>query len=241
MKSQTLYPRLFAMLAMGFILCTIIGTVTHEMGHGVVARHFGYETHLSYASMSYEHPYADEFRARYERDKEYIEADEDSPEKEAFLEYRAALGEMIEGHAFWITAGGPLQTMLAGSLGLLILWFRRKKIYAKSTLNVGEWLAVLLAYFWSRQVFNFFTSLPDFFAGKLHFRGDEPRLSEYLELPLWTVGLVTFIMGSAALLWVTFRLIPRTYRFTFIISGLAGSAAGWFIWMYWVGPSVLPS
>lgn len=241
MKSQTLYPRLFAILAIGFILCTIIGTVTHEMGHGAVARYYGFETHLSYQSLGYATPELDEFRARYERDKEYIETPGNSPQKQAFIDYRNALAEKYSTQSFYITLGGPLQTMLAGSIGLLILWLRRKKIYAKGTLNVGEWLAVLLAYFWSRQVFNFFTSLPDFFAGKVHFRGDEPRLSEYLELPLWTVGLVTFIMGSAALLWVTFRLIPRTYRFTFIISGLAGSAAGWFIWMYWVGPSVLPS
>lgn len=239
MKPQSLYPRPFALLALGFILCTILGTVSHELGHIAAAKYFGFETHLSYGSMAYKIPEQDEFRARYERNKKYIEADEDSPEKETFIKYRESLTQKHRDEAFLITLGGPVQTMLTGTIGFLILWFRRKRIFAKKYLNVGEWLAVLLAYFWSRQVFNFLMSLPALATGA-HMGGDEPGLSAYLGLPQWGFGLATFIIGSALLLWVTFRLIPPKYRFTFIVAGLAGSAAGWFVWMHWLGPAMLP-
>ena len=239
MKSQSLYPRPFALLALGFILCTIFGTVSHELGHIAAAKYFGYETELHYASMNYDSPERQEFWNRYERDKEYIDSPDDSPQKQAFYQYRKQMEERVKCKASFITLGGPVQTMLTGTIGFLVLWFRRKKIFSKKYLNVGEWAAVLLAYFWSRQVFNFLMSLPALATGA-NMGGDEPRLSYYLGLPPWAFGLVTFIIGSALLLWVTFRLIPQKYRFTFIVAGLAGSAAGWFVWMHWLGPVMLP-
>lgn len=243
MKNTYLYPRLFALLTLGFILCTIIGTVTHEMGHQAVAQHYGYKTHLSYGALSYETPHHNEFRDRYERDKEYIESDEDSPQKADFIAYRAQLGRQMEHNAFYITLGGPVQTMLTGTLGFIILLLRRKRIFARGYLLVGEWLAVLLAYFWSRQVFNFVFSAADTCGSSAcsAFASDEPRLSLAMGLPAWAFGLATCVVGGAVLLWVTFRAVPAGKRFTFILSGLAGCTLGWYIWMHWLGPQLLPA
>jgi hypothetical protein len=205
-----------------------------------VAKYFGYETELHYASMSYDTPLHEEFRKRYERDKEYIEADEGSPQKQAFIEYREQLGKQLEDRGILVTLGGPLQTMLTGTIGFLILWYRRKKIFAKKSVNAGEWLAVLLAFFWSRQVFNFMVPIPAIFQTAGDYYGDEPQLSHYMGLPHWGFGLITCVVGAVLLLWVTFRAIPKKQRFTFILSGLAGSALGWYIWMHWMGPQLMP-
>lgn len=241
MKSQSLYPRPFALLTLAFVLFTILGTLTHEMGHIAVAKYYGYETELHYASMNYDSPERQEFWERYEQDKEYIDSPEDSPQKQAFHKYREQMEEKVKGKAFSITMGGPIQTMLTGSIGVLILWFRRKKIFAKKFLNAGEWLAVLLAYFWARQVFNFMVPIPEIFQDiENNHRGDEPRISHYLGLPHWGFGLITCTIGAALLLWVTFRVVPKKQRFTFIISGLAGCALGWFVWMHWLGPQLMP-
>lgn len=241
MKSQTLYPRPFALLTLAFVLFTILGTITHELGHVAVAKYFGYETELHYASMNYDTPVHEEFRKRYEQDKEYIEAEAESPQKQAFIAYREELGKQMEGRSIMIILGGPVQTMLTGTIGLLILWFRRKKIFAKKHLNAGEWLAVLLSYFWARQVFNFMVPIPEIFQDAANnYKGDEPRISHYWGLPHWSFGLITCTIGAVLLLWVTFRIIPKHQRFTFIVSGLAGCALGWFIWMHWMGPQLMP-
>ncbi len=40
-------------ITLGFVLFTIIGTISHELGHIIVAKSLGYETALYYGSMNY--------------------------------------------------------------------------------------------------------------------------------------------------------------------------------------------
>jgi hypothetical protein len=46
-------PKFFFIIFLAFILFTIIGTLSHELGHIAVAKYFGYETTLDYGSMAY--------------------------------------------------------------------------------------------------------------------------------------------------------------------------------------------
>ena len=43
----------FLIIVIGFILFTIVGTQSHELGHILVAKFFGYKTSLNYGSMTY--------------------------------------------------------------------------------------------------------------------------------------------------------------------------------------------
>lgn len=49
----TLKPRLFALLALGFVVATIVGTLSHEAAHLYAAKFYGLEPELHYASVSY--------------------------------------------------------------------------------------------------------------------------------------------------------------------------------------------
>jgi hypothetical protein len=48
--------KLFIVLFFSFIAATIIGTVSHEFGHYIVAKYFGYDTQIHYASTSWHYP-----------------------------------------------------------------------------------------------------------------------------------------------------------------------------------------
>ena len=45
---------LFVKLFIAFIAATIIGTITHELGHYLVAKSFGYPASINYASTHWE-------------------------------------------------------------------------------------------------------------------------------------------------------------------------------------------
>lgn len=241
------YPRPFAVLALSFIIATIAGTVSHEAGHYSVAKLQGYNAKLHYASVSLESWFTTDmtkFDSLYKADEIKILAKESSPEKEYFIKYRESLSRdfYVATHKPIIfTMGGPLQTMITGSLGLLYLWYYLKKIILKNELSVKEWFAVLLAFFWSRQIFNALSAMVCHISrGSISRRGDEAKISLYFKLPIYTVNIITGLIGLVLLFWVTFYIIPKQQRFSFIIAGLIGSTLGFVIWMQWIGPVVLP-
>ncbi|WP_159800890.1 hypothetical protein [Flavobacterium sp. MK4S-17] len=236
-----LYPRQYALLSFSFIAFTIIGTISHELGHAFIAKYLvGYEVNVSYASINYKVTELDEYTARYNRDKKYIEAETDSHQKNSFLEYRNNIGEQISKNRFYILLGGPIQTTITGTIGILLLWFNRKKILKNKYLNFFEWLAVFFSFFWSRQVFNFLIFISQTIIGAQNFHNDEFKISNYLNLSDWLVGFITFLIGLILLFWVTFVIIPANIRLTFIFLGITGSTLGWIIWMHWLGPNLLP-
>ncbi len=230
-------PRLFIYLTIGFVLATIVGTQTHEMGHYFAAKHFDFEPVLHYASVSYgESREQSEMESFYDANKDKILSKEASPEKEHFIDWYEGMKQKY----FIITLAGPLQTMITGTLGFALLFYRRKKIKLEN-LKFIDWVLVLLSFFWARQVFNFIFSLSDVILGqKFPVRGDEPRLSRYLALPKPTIGLITGTIGAAILLWVIFYIIPNNKRLTFIISGITGCALGYWLWLIKLGHIILP-
>lgn len=229
--------RLFFCCAFMFALFAIIGTVSHEGGHWIVAKYFGYDAKLHYASTSYNT--SEKLLEPYtftEKHKEKIQAEEKSPERDKYLE----IIESQRKEKLLITLGGPIQTLLTGTIGFLILWFKRKRIFRKYNLSTSNWISIFLAFFWSRQVFNFIASDMLLQAEKTSYVSDEPRISQSLNLPFWSIGLVTCILGILILSWICFKIIPIRQRLTFILAGMVGSAVGWYVWMYKLGPIILP-
>src|SRR5690606_994897 len=143
-------------LTIVFILFTAIGTISHEYGHIAVAKMFGYETKLHYGSMNY-YPkgYLEDkdLKALKSLTKDYVNIDYDSwPKeiKEKTKEYNNILQKRYwnenSNKGLLVTIGGPIQTMITGTIGLIILLIRRKTIY-RNGLKILDWLAIFLALF----------------------------------------------------------------------------------------------
>lgn len=240
MKILTLHfnIRLFIYLSIGFIICTAAGTLSHEGGHCIVAKILGQDVRLHYASMNHINTEKrDSLKTYFNKHRDKIRTDKSSQE---FHTFQQMYSDYVY-EDFLVILGGPVQTMLTGTIGFAILWLNRKKIYRRYTLPFAAWVSIFLAFFWSRQLFNFIFSLDTIFTTqKIRFRSDEPRLSLYMDLPHWAFGLAAFITGSLIVRWVVFKVIPIRHRLTFILAGLAGSAAGWYLWMDKFGPVILP-
>ncbi|WP_417368476.1 hypothetical protein [Flavobacterium beibuense] len=232
----TLQFRLFIYLALGFITATVIGTITHECGHIAVAKMLGYKTELHYASMSPDYDEKiEEIDAYYESNKEILITKEDSPERKKLESLMVAYQKDVT----MVRWGGPIQTMLTGTIGFLILWFNRKKIGYKLTLL--QWILVLLTFFWSRQIYNMLSGIIIYFKrGKWIISGDESRLSYYYNLPAETINIVTALIAVVFLVITVFKLIPKQQRLTFITAGIIGSTIGALFWLKYFGPVILP-
>ncbi|WP_298154598.1 hypothetical protein [Flavobacterium sp.] len=137
--------------------------------------------------------------------------------------------------------GGPLQTMLTGSIGVILLYLFRKDFYRAEKLNWRQWLMVFTALFWLRQFSNSVMLVIRYLdSGEFSSRGDEFRLAAYLEWPKWTILFSTGAIGCSVLLWVILSFIPRDYRLTFMISGIVGGVTGFILWLDIFGKVILP-
>ncbi|WP_231896351.1 hypothetical protein [Gramella sp. MAR_2010_147] len=149
--------------------------------------------------------------------------------------------EKFKSDDFLILIGGPIQTILTGCIGLLILVIRRKKI-KRNGLNTIDWLAVFLSLFWLREVFNLVHSIiyNIVFQEGIYFGGDEMYISEYLGLSSGSLPIILGFIGLGVSCYVIFKIISKNIRSTFILSGITGGIAGFLIWFEILGPVLLP-
>jgi len=200
-------------LTVAFILFTVVGTLSHEYGHIIVAKKLGYNTTLHYGSMDYT----------------------------SKLHTNEIKEETLIFDSLLITMGGPLQTILTGSFGLILLLYNRKKM-SMHGLKITDWFAVFLALFWLREVFNILTAI----IGEIikpngsYFGGDEKYISEVLNLPIGTTSITLGIVGVLIATFVVFKIVPNKLRLTFMLSGFLGGISGYYLWMKIIGPIVLP-
>jgi hypothetical protein len=148
---------------------------------------------------------------------------------------------MTRKEAFIFTLGGPIQTMLTGTLGLTLLFIYRKSFNTIEKLSLKQWILIFISLFWLRQVSNLFTWILFYFInGKYGIRGDEIKMARYLELPKGSILLTTALIGASVLLIVIFKFIPKNVRLTFIISGLFGGISGYILWLEIFGKIIMP-
>ena len=204
---MTIDKHLFLCLFLSFIGATVVGTLSHEVGHYVVAESLGYDAQIHYGAMG------------------VVQSPFD--------------GRPSDG--FWITFGGPLQTMLTGSLGLLLIFLYRERFRGAESLAVWQWLMVFIALFWLRQTANLTTWIGGYlWRGSWSGRGDEIRLAKDLGIPEWTLLSFTGLIGLFVLALVVFKIIPARKRWTFILAGFFGGVTGYILWLYVLGRIVLP-
>lgn len=244
-------PRAFLAFSLGFILFTVIGTVSHEYGHILFAKAYGHDTQLHHDRMHY-------YPAGYLEDENYLalrnlnkrlegipKAEWSAEDQASFAEYNQTLSkdyaEAWPKGKLWIRAGGPLQTILTGLFGLGLLYYRQssQKQYGFKTL---DWLAIFLALFWLREVFNLFTSIASecLSPNGTWFGGDEYILARDLNLWPGSIATLAGLAGLAISLVVIFKFIPRHLRLSFLASGFFGGLLGFYLWMKLLGPVILP-
>ncbi len=221
-----------------FILFTVIGTISHEYGHIAVARMLGYNTVLHYSSMNYSLAPLNEkiIRIYYENESSIINGND----FEAKEQYESLI-EKRRTDILIVSIGGPIQTIITGIFGLLIIFWRRNKIKSDG-LKLIDWLAVFLSLFWLREVFNLIMSISHEIISPngTYFGGDELKISKILNLWQGSVSIILGLTGLAISLFIIFRIVPYKLRLTFIISGLIGGIAGFILWMDIIGPIIIP-
>ncbi|WP_290833925.1 hypothetical protein [Flavobacterium sp.] len=226
-------------LSITFIVFTVVGTISHEYGHIIVAKYLGYETELHYGSMNYEDTSSELKLADslVKKNEKAILNKKDFPDKEKLDK----LWNTISFKHLMITIGGPVQTILTGTIGFILLLFRRKKIL-ENGMKILDWLYVFLSLFWLREVFNLTMSVASALLNgkKNYFGGDERKIAIMLEIPQGSIAIPLALIGLLIALFVIFRIIPKEQRLTFISSGFLGGIAGFILWMRILGPIVMP-
>ena len=76
----------------------------------------------------------------------------------------------------------------------------------------------------------------------LNFRytGDEIKLALYLDWPIYSIAFSTCLFSILICCITVFKFIPQEYRIRFIWSRRIGCGIGYFVWMVWLGPILLP-
>ncbi len=227
----------FIFLTLTFILMTVIGTLTHELGHYSVSKYLGYEASINYQSSSYWDNNLNEYlKDTYEKYSTEIKTNKAFPGKE---KYQIEV-QKYRSDTFWIILGGPLETILTGSIGFILLLVFRKRYITLDQVHFIVWTLIFISLFWLRQVANLFMAVMSLLLkGQASQRGDEMRLANHLEINIWTIQIVTGLIGIGILAMIL-RILPKTVIITFLISGLVGGVLGYYLWLIKFGQYIMP-
>ncbi len=229
--------KLSVVLIISFIFMTIIGTLSHEFGHYAVSKFLGYDATINYKSTQYFDKEAEIYlKNTYQKYQNEIKNNDNFPEKEQFFK----ILHKKTNNSFWITLGGPVQTMLTGTIGLVLLIVYRKKQKNKEELDLWGWILIFLSLFWLRQIANLAMAIMDFLIkGRLPFGGDEMKLAIHLQLNVWSIQVITGLLGLFVLI-IVINTIPKSKISTFLISGLIGGGLGYYLWLIRFGQYLMP-
>lgn len=229
--------KLFIFLTLTFILMTVVGTLTHELGHYSVSKFLGYDASINYQSSSHWNAELDEhYEKIHEKYSHEIKNNLNFPDKENLQR----LIDKYENDDFWIILGGPLQTMLTGTIGFLLILVYRHKIIRSDKITLIGWTLAFTSLFWLRQVANLFMAVLTFvIKGEPSLRGDEMQLALHLDTNLWTIQIITGSLGLIVLV-IILRLLPKTIIPTFLVSGLTGGILGYYLWLIQFGKYIMP-
>ena len=227
-------------IAFWFIVFTIVGTLTHELGHYAAGKFSGLNCTIHFASCRCLAP-SEEYRINFARDMISQYGSKDSIPPEVWQEYQTIIKSMPYIDRLWTTIGGPLQTVSTGLIGFIALLIRKRKNQF-SKFNGYDWLLVYLSLFWIREPFNLFLSIVKklIIDAESFFGGDELKISRGLNLWDGTIPIIMGLIGLAICLIVIFKLIPKSNRKNFIIGGLLGGTLAYLLWMKLLGPILLP-
>lgn len=202
----------FVLLTLTFIACTVIGTLTHEAGHYLVAKGFGLSSSVHYAYVPF------------------------SPEIEDIVDPSQRAWTRLA-----IRIGGPLQTILTGCLGLVLLRRSTTKRPIDDMPSIEQWVYIFLSLFWLRQMASFVVVAVQFFMlDHVSVSGDEAQIALSLGLPTQLINVLSGCIGAVVLWFILFRVLPSSIRLQFMAAGLVGGGLGYYLWLERIGPILLP-
>ena len=232
---MNLSSKYFINFTIVFILLTPIGTITHELGHFFVAKKLGYKTFLHYSNVNWNNELLENAKNQYKKFK--FEIDNDLP-FDGHEKYKIDIKKLNE-HNLLILLGGVSQTIAFGLIAFILLFYR--VIIKKNNFTLLDWFFSFISLFWLREPANLILSLVKGLKlkNKIYFYGDEAKIANLLGLYEGTLLLPLTIM-SILISLVVFKLIPNNRKKEFIIGGLIGCPVGYVIWMFLIGPIILP-
>ena len=233
-----LYNKLFLSLSLGFIIFIPLATILHEIGHYFTAKWTGNGALMGY-DYTYWYPPArpsnDSFL--YKQTAEEAFASVDFPYKNTIDPYE----KKRQQNDLLIGVAGPAQNILVGTLGFLLTLLYRRKMNSGAKITTWQWITIFSSMLWLRQIRALFVFLYDMIVnGKQTLIGDEEKIAYYLGLPIWSLTLITGLLGLIVFYWVSFKIIPPNRRLTFILSLFLGCAIGYYNWFDLLGPSIMP-
>lgn len=230
--------KLFIILSLVFIAATVIGTLSHELGHYLVAKTYGFKASISYAYVDYNNSdVMDSISVITSKYLVQIKRDEPFSDKET---YDRLVAKYLKNN-FWVIVGGPLQTLLTGTIGLLLLFTWQRSFRTTQTLAGRQWLVIFITLFWLRETANLVMWFGSFLlTGEISYSADEIKIARYLNLPFWLIMTIFGLIGAVVLHTVIFKFIPKQQRITFIVAGLAGGITGYILWIMLLGPVLMP-
>lgn len=227
----------FVYLTLTFIVITVVGTITHELGHYTVAKSLGRTATIHYKSVSMENDsLITYFNDTFQKYSYEIKNKTDFPGKEKYFNSIKKFQE----ESFWITLCGPLQTIITGTIGLFLLFFLQKKHFKNNKVTIVGWVFIFMSLFWLRQTANLFISLFYYFLkGKISFKGDEAKLALHLKLNTWSIEIITGLIGVIVLI-IVLKQLPKKIIFTFLLAGCVGGVLGFYLWLIKFGQYIMP-
>lgn len=223
-----------AFFSLCFVFLTIFGTLSHELGHIVVAKFLNYDTVLHFSSTEWNSEIKENIVKFYLKNQSLVE------HRQSFLNstlYYKKLDKLYYDE-FLIVLGGVILTTVVGTVSfLLLIYFKNKKVS-----KIQFWSLVFLSLFWSRQIFNLFKGILQHNLKKSNslFWGDELKIASYLNLYEGTLSIVLALIAFAIIAFIVFKVIPLRHRLSFIIAAFTGSLIGYILWMGIIGPFFLP-
>ena len=204
------------LLFLTFFLLPIVGTVSHEFGHLVMALLFHHTPTLHYASVSVENPMLDwlsDLFSKYEGDFSEIDYQ--------WIETK------LKKEDFFIRCGGLLQTLGTGLLGYCFLLLR-KPLHKLQGFGFIDWVSFFMALFLARQVLLY----PLWLLLGRPVSGDEVYIAAYLQISAHSLYFLNALLCSLILVHVFFYLLPKYWFKRVFLYLLIASPLGALLWFF---------
>ncbi len=219
-----------------FILLTPIGTIIHELGHLFAAKSLGYDTVLHHTSLSWNNGLLKNSKKQYEKFKLQIENDLPF---ESHEQYKLNL-KTLNKHHLLILLGGVAQTITFGLVAFILLLYRII-IIKKNSFTSFDWMLSFISLFWIKEPANLILSIIKGIKLKnnIYFYGDYAKIAKLLELHEGAL-LVPLTIIAIFISLIILKIIPNKRKKEFIIGALIGCPIGLILWMFIIGPIILP-
>jgi hypothetical protein len=201
------------------IITAILGIIIHELGHFTAGKLMGFTPTLHYGSVT------------FENDKFFQQLD--------YHKISAKLNDEIQSVKVIWMVWGPLTNILIGVIGFLIIVLYNKGKTMKEV-NLINLVALLASLLLLRQIINYLSVIVKLLFHLHSLGGDESVVDTIYKLPLFTTLAITAIFSVIIFSITLFHFVPKTQRFTFFCSVGAGGFIGSGLWLFILGPIILP-